>query len=95
MQTEIVVALIGLGGSAIGSFVGVLINSKLSNYRLEQLEKKVDKHNNLIERMFNLEGKVEVIEEKQDVANHRIDDLEEDSKKTNDKLLNMTRRNGI
>ena len=95
MQTEIVVALIGVGGSAFGGLIGVLINSKLMTYRLEQLEKKVDKHNNLIERMFNLEGKVEVIEEKQDVANHRIDDLEEDSKKTNDKLLNMTRRNGI
>lgn len=95
MQTEIVVALIGVGGSALGGLIGVLINSKLMIYRLEQLEKKVDKHNNLIERMFNLEGKVEVIEEKQDVANHRIDDLEEDSKKTNDKLLNMTRRNGI
>lgn len=95
MQTEIIVALIGLGGSAIGSFIGVLINSKLSNYRIEQLEKKVDKHNNLIERMFNLEGRVEVLEEKQDVANHRIDDLEEDNKKTNDKILNMTRRNSI
>lgn len=95
MQTEIVVALIGLGGSAIGSFIGVLINSKLSNYRIEQLEKKVDKHNNLIERMFNLEGKVEVLEEKQDVANHRIDDLEEGLEKANDKLLNITRRNSI
>lgn len=95
MQTEIIVALIGLGGSAIGSFIGVLINSKLSNYRIEQLEKKVDKHNNLIERMFNLEGKVEVLEEKQDVANHRISDLEEDNKKTNDKITNITRRNSI
>ena len=95
MQTEIIVALIGLGGSAIGSFIGVLINSKLSNYRIEQLEKKVDKHNNLIERMFNLEGRVEVLEEKQDVANHRISDLETATDKNREKIINLTRRNSI
>lgn len=87
--------LISFLGTALGSICGVLAANKLTNYRVEQLEKKVDKHNNLIERMFNLEGKVEVLEEKQDVANHRIDDLEEDNKKTNEKILNMTRRNSI
>lgn len=77
MTTEIIVALIGLIGSAVGSLVGILINSKLSNYRIEQLEKKVDKHNNLIERTYNLERAEAVIEEEIKVANHRIDDLEE------------------
>ena len=69
MSEGIVVALIGLGGSAAGSLIGVLASSRLTQYRLEQLEQKVDKHNNVIERMF-------VLEERQKVANHRIEDLE-------------------
>lgn len=76
MSTEILVALIGLGGSALGSLIGIMANSKLMNYRIQQLEKKVDKHNNLIERTYKLEEKAEVFEEKIKVANHRIDDLE-------------------
>ena len=77
MSDAIIVALIGLCGSLIGSLVGVLINTKLSNYRLEQLEKKVDKHNNVIERVFILEKRDAVEEEAIKVINHRIDDLEE------------------
>ena len=76
MPTEIIVALIGVLGSGIGAFIGILVNSKLSNYRLEQLEKKVDKHNNLIERTYRLEQHNAVIDEEIKVANHRIDDLE-------------------
>lgn len=75
MPNEIIIALIGLGGSALGSLIGIVANSKLTNYRIEQLEKKVDKHNNLIERTYKLEEKAEVFEEKIKVANHRIDDL--------------------
>ena len=51
-------------------------NIMLISYRLEQLEKKVDLHNNMIERTYNLEKKAEVIEEQVKVANHRLDDLE-------------------
>jgi demethoxyubiquinone hydroxylase (CLK1/Coq7/Cat5 family) len=76
MATEIVVALIGLGGSALGSFVAAIISSKVWQYRIEQLEKKVEKHNNLVERMYGLEQKEELMEEKIRVANHRIEDLE-------------------
>ena len=64
----IVVALIGL--------VGILTSSKLTNYRLEQLEKRVQAHNNLIERTYKLEERTELQEEKIKVANHRIEDLE-------------------
>lgn len=61
-----------------------IINSKtesdktraLLEYRLQQLEKKVDKHNNLIERTYKLEELTSLQEEKIKVANHRIDDLE-------------------
>ena len=51
-------------------------NIVLISYRLEQLEKKVDKHNNMIERTYNLERRADVLEEKMSVANHRIADIE-------------------
>ena len=73
----IAVALIGLAGSAVGSLVGILTSSKLTSYRLEQLEKRVHAHNNLIERTYKLEERTELQEEKIRVANHRIDDLEQ------------------
>ena len=76
MSTEIIVALIGLGGSALGSVIGIFINTKLSNYRIEQLEKKVDKHNNLIERTYKIEQDIAVISEEIKVANRRIQNLE-------------------
>ncbi|MCI9037061.1 MAG: hypothetical protein HFF80_04810 [Oscillospiraceae bacterium] len=72
----IIVALIGLAGSAAGSLCGVLVSSKLTQYRLEQLEKKVQAHNSLIDRTYRLEERTELQEEKIKVANHRIDDLE-------------------
>ena len=76
MATEIAVALITLGGSALGSFVGILANTRLTSYRLEQLEKKVDKHNTLIERTYKLEEANAIMAEQIKVANHRIEDLE-------------------
>ena len=72
----IIVALIGLAGSAAGSLGGVLVSSRLTQYRLEELEKKVQAHNNLVERTYKLEERTELQEEKIKVANHRIDDLE-------------------
>ena len=76
MNSEVVIALIGLAGSLLGSLIGVIVSSKLTQYRLEQLEKKVDKHNNVVERMYSLEERVSIAEEKIKVENHRIDDLE-------------------
>jgi len=72
----IVVALIGLAGSAIGSVLGVLASARVTQYRLEQLERRVQAHNNLIERTYKLEERTELQEEKIRVANHRITDLE-------------------
>lgn len=73
MATEIIVSLITLLGSALGTFGGIAINTKLTNYRIEQLEKKVDKHNSVVERMALAENNIKV-------ANHRIDDLESEVK---------------
>lgn len=72
----IAVALIGLAGSALGSILGVLASAKLTSYRLEQLEKKVEVHNQVIDRVYKLEERTELQEEKIKVANHRIGDLE-------------------
>jgi len=77
MSDEIITALIGLGGSALGSIIGIICNSKLTAYRLEQLEKKVDKHNTVVERTYKVEERLSVIDEEIKVANHRISDLEE------------------
>ena len=59
METEIIVALLGMVGTLAGSFMGVVAGSKMTNYRLEQLEAKVNKHNNIIERTFILEGQMQ------------------------------------
>ena len=75
-QTEVLIALIGLTGSAVGTFAGILTAAKLTNYRIGQLEKKVDKHNTVIERTFKLEEAQAVIQEQIKVVNHRISDLE-------------------
>lgn len=76
MNTEIIVAVLSLIGTAVGSLAGILTANKLMMYRIEQLEKKVEKHNNLIERTFKIEEGVAILDEKIRVANHRIDDLE-------------------
>ena len=68
--------IISLAGSLVGTFAGIFATSKLTEYRLKELEKKVEKHNNLIERTYRIEDKIILLEEKIKVANHRIDDLE-------------------
>lgn len=68
MSEPIFVALLALVGTLVGSFSGIVVANKLVNYRLEQLEKKVQAHNNLVERMYKLEGQMEE-------AVHEISDL--------------------
>ena len=62
MNSEIIVAILGFAGTLAGSLLGVVAASKLTQYRLQQLEEKVNKHNNVIERVFILEGKVTELE---------------------------------
>lgn len=72
MNTEILVALCSLAGTALGTFGGI----NLINWRLKELEKRVDKHNNVIERQYDIEKIQAVLAEEIKVANHRIEDLE-------------------
>ena len=76
MEDTIAVALISFAGTLMGTFGGIITANKLTNYRISQLEKKVEKHNSVIERVYQLEKGEAVIEEEIKVANHRIADLE-------------------
>ena len=69
MPNEVIIALLALLGTLVGSLSGILVTNKMVNYRLEQLEKKVDKHNSVVERMALAEKDIKVI-------GHRLDDLE-------------------
>ena len=77
MSETIIVAILSLAGTLMGSLLGILTANKLVVYRIEQLEKKVEKHNQVVERVYSLERNEAVIEEEIKVANHRIDDLED------------------
>lgn len=76
MDAAVISALIALAGSVIGTFAGIMTGSKLTEYRLKELEKKVEKHNNLVERIYILEDKSNLHDERFKVVDHRIDDLE-------------------
>ena len=70
MSESIIISLVAFLGTAVGTWGGIMTANKLTNYRIAQLEKKVDKHNTIIERTY-------ILEEKMKVANHRLADLEE------------------
>lgn len=69
MSDAVTVAILSLVGTLLGSLFGILAANKLSNYRIEQLEKKVEKHNTVVERMFIAEGHIEELQ-------HRVSALE-------------------
>ena len=70
MDNSIIVGLLSLTGTLIGSLAGIMTANKLTNYRIGKLEEKVNKHNSLIERMV-------VVEQSTKSAHHRIDEMEE------------------
>ena len=74
--TSIIVAALALAGTLAGSWLANRRSAALIAYRLEELEQKVDKHNQVIERTYRLEEQQLLLEEKVKVANHRIEDLE-------------------
>ena len=76
MPETIVVAIISLIGTLTGSYLSQRKSSALIAYRLEQLEKKVDKHNNLVERMYKVEERLSIQEKEIKVIDHRIKNLE-------------------
>ena len=83
-MVEIVVALITCGGTILGVWLQNRKHnrdiSELIEYRVSKLEEKQDKHNNMIERVYQLEGDVELLDNKIKSSNYRIKDLEEEAK---------------
>lgn len=77
MSETIIVSILSLIGTLFGTLGGILVSNKLTTYRIEQLEKKVEKHNGVIDRVYKLEQRSAVQDEEIKVANHRIQDLEE------------------
>lgn len=73
MPTEIIVSILSLLGTVAGSLGGILVSNRLTAYRIQKLEEKVAKHNNLIERMYKVEDSAKS-------AHHRIDELREELK---------------
>ena len=77
MSETIIVPLLSLLGTILGTFGGILTARKLTNYRIEQLEKKVEKHNHVIERVYELEKQEAVIDEEIRNMSHRIEEFAE------------------
>ena len=69
MEQDVLIALLSLAGTLTGTLGGILTSARLTNYRIEQLEKKVDRHNGFVERIPVLEDRVTAI-------SHRMDCLE-------------------
>ena len=76
MSDTVLVAMLSLLGTLTGTLGGIVVSNKLVNFRLQELEKRVQAHNNLVERTYHLESEMEVVHEQIKVANHRITDLE-------------------
>lgn len=74
MNTNIIVAMLSLIGTLAGSLGGILVSSKLTNYRLQQLENRVAEHNHFAQRL-------PVVEEQIKVINHRLEDLEHENQR--------------
>ena len=77
MSENIIVPLLSLLGTILGTFGGILTASKLTNYRIEQLEKKVEKHNHVIERVYELEKQEAVMDEEIKIMAHQIKEFTE------------------
>ena len=80
MSDTVIVAIISFLGTLLGAYIANRKSAAIMEYRLQQLEKKVDKHNTVIERTYALEKRADVVDEKITVANHRIADLEQSEK---------------
>ncbi len=77
-MNEMFVALISAVGSIIGTIIGITANTKLIIYRLEQLEAKVNKHNNIIERTYECEIKESILAEQINSIKEKIADIEKE-----------------
>ena len=80
MSESIIISVFSFAGTLFGAYIANRKSAAIMEYRLQQLEKKVDKHNTVIERTYALEKRADVMDEKIKVANNRIADLEQSEK---------------
>ncbi len=71
MTEVVIVAILSLIGTLVGSLGGIMAANKLTNYRIQQLEEKVEKHNKVIERVYNLEKNEAIIKEEIEHLSHK------------------------
>jgi TolA-binding protein len=79
MSAEVIIAICSLCGTLVGSIGGVMVSGKLTNWRIEQLEKKMDKHNGLIERMALVEREDKAQWKRLDDHEERLKELESEA----------------
>lgn len=87
MTPAVITAISTVIGAIISGIVALIVSSIQHNktvaiieVKVEELTKRVDKHNNLVERMYAVEEQARLSEERIKVANHRLEDLEEQNK---------------
>lgn len=76
MSEGVMIALISLSGTLIGTFTGIVTSSRLMSYRIEELEKKVQDLSKLIEKTYGLEKKASLNDEKMSFVEQRVTNLE-------------------
>lgn len=86
MSGEVIVGLLALAGTIIGTFGGIMTANKLSNFRISQLEKKVEKHNQVIDRTYKLEEKTALIDQKQNEIQSDVTEIKSDIKNLEEHL---------
>ena len=74
MSIDAIISALSIAGTLVGTFAGLVFSNKLTIYRIEQLEKKVEKHNRIVERTFILEGRM-------NEAEHDIQEMKGGDKK--------------
>ncbi len=67
MQPEIVIGILSFCGTLVGTIGGIFASNKLTNYKIDELKEKVNKHNNLIDRMYKIENRVTLLEDEKKI----------------------------
>lgn len=76
MADTVIVALLSLAGTAIGGFVSVITSTRLTSYKIQELQKQVEKHNEVVERTFRLEEHAAIVDYQLGSADRRLIELE-------------------
>ena len=86
MGPTIIIAIISFIGTCVGTIGGIITTNKLTNYKIEQLQRKVDAHNNLITRTYELEKNMGIVFQKIEENKSDIQDIKKDVKGIMEKL---------